>query len=50
MIESYRARLGTESLHGLALELINTVDYARSLRRAYRETKDAEARWTTWKR
>jgi DNA helicase-2/ATP-dependent DNA helicase PcrA len=47
LIESYRARLGTESLHGLALELINTVDYRSELRRAYRETNDAEARWTS---
>ena len=44
-IESYRAKLGQTPLHALATELINAVDYRSELRRAYRETSDAEARW-----
>ncbi|HEY3494881.1 MAG TPA: UvrD-helicase domain-containing protein [Polyangiaceae bacterium] len=46
-VESYRAKLGQMPLHALATELINAVDYRSELRRAYRETNEAEARWTS---
>jgi DNA helicase II / ATP-dependent DNA helicase PcrA len=44
-IESYRARLGQEPLHALATELVNAVDYRSELRRVYKESSEAEARW-----
>jgi DNA helicase-2/ATP-dependent DNA helicase PcrA len=47
LIESFRARLGTEPLHALTTELVNTIDYRAELRRAYKETNEAEARWNS---
>jgi DNA helicase-2/ATP-dependent DNA helicase PcrA len=46
-LESYRARLGQEPLHALASELITAIDYRSELRRCYRESSEAEARWVS---
>jgi len=47
MIESYRARLGTEPLFKLATELITQVDYKSEIQRIYREASEAESRWAS---
>jgi DNA helicase-2/ATP-dependent DNA helicase PcrA len=45
LIESFRARLGSEPLFKLASELIAIVDYKSEIKRIYREASDAESRW-----
>ena len=47
LIESYRARLGQEPLFQIATELIAAVDYRSEVRRIYKETTEAEARWNS---
>ena len=47
LIESFRARLGSEPLYTIASELIAKVDYRSEVRRIYKEQSDAEARWNS---
>jgi DNA helicase-2/ATP-dependent DNA helicase PcrA len=46
LIESFRARVGKESLFKLATELLTTIDYKSEIKRLHREPADADARWT----
>ena len=47
LIESFRARLGSEPLYTIASELITKIDYRSEIRRVYKEATDAEARWNS---
>jgi DNA helicase II / ATP-dependent DNA helicase PcrA len=47
LIDTYRARLGSQALAEMMKELLATVDYKSELTRAYKTPADVEARWNT---
>jgi DNA helicase-2/ATP-dependent DNA helicase PcrA len=47
MIESYRAKLGSQTLTELTTDLVRSIDYRSEIERNYKNPGDATARWSS---